>query len=142
MHTIKKYPVLLTYYLNICVQAANLSDCRIESKKIDSVAKIESKVFLPELKCFTPTLLVRLTGAQTLDCNCTALLKVLPLTNREVRLPAFGTKTTPCFMVSTLNSSSKSLAVHLQCDYQNGYSVPKIPECPITILHLEFKYSL
>ena len=29
MHTIK---LLLTYYLNISVQAANLSDCRIESK--------------------------------------------------------------------------------------------------------------
>ena len=41
MHTIK---LLLTYYLNISVQAANLSDCRIESnrKKIDSVARIES----------------------------------------------------------------------------------------------------
>ena len=41
MHTIK---LLLTYDLNISVQAANLSDCRIESnrKKIDSVARIES----------------------------------------------------------------------------------------------------
>ena len=41
MHTIK---LLLTYYLNISVQAANSSDCRIESKrkKIDPVAKIES----------------------------------------------------------------------------------------------------
>ena len=39
MHTIK---LLLTYYLNISVQAANLSDCRIEPKKIDSVARIES----------------------------------------------------------------------------------------------------
>ena len=48
MHTIK---LLLTYYLNISVQAANLSDCRIESKKIDSVARIESKLFLPELEC-------------------------------------------------------------------------------------------
>ena len=48
MHTIK---LLLTYYFNISVQAANLSDCRIESKKIDSVARIESKLFLPELEC-------------------------------------------------------------------------------------------
>ena len=53
MHTIK---LILTYYLNISVQAANLSDCRIESnrKKIDSVARIESKrieTFLPELEC-------------------------------------------------------------------------------------------
>ena len=41
MHTIK---LLQTYYLNISVQAANLSDCPIESnrKKIDSVARIES----------------------------------------------------------------------------------------------------
>ena len=40
MHTIK---LLLTYYLNISVQAANLSDCRIESnrKKIDSVAWVD-----------------------------------------------------------------------------------------------------
>jgi len=30
------------YYLNVSVQAANLSDWRIESKKIDSVARIES----------------------------------------------------------------------------------------------------
>jgi len=52
MHTIK---LLLTYYLNISVQAANLSDCRIESnRKIDSVAIIESnriETFLPELEC-------------------------------------------------------------------------------------------
>ena len=33
------------YYLNISVQAANLSDWRIESKKIYSVARIESKLF-------------------------------------------------------------------------------------------------
>jgi len=38
MHTIK---LLLTYYLNISVQAANLSDCRIES----------NRNFLPELEC-------------------------------------------------------------------------------------------
>ena len=42
MHTIK---LLLTYYLNISVQAANLSDCRIESK-----------LFLPELECSSPHL--------------------------------------------------------------------------------------
>jgi len=46
MHTIK---LLLTYYLNISVQAANLSDCRIESKKIDSVARIESKLFFARI---------------------------------------------------------------------------------------------
>ena len=33
MHTIK---LLLTYYLNISVQAANLSDCRIESNGIET----------------------------------------------------------------------------------------------------------
>ena len=46
MHTIK---LLLTYYLNISVQAANLSDCRIESKKIwfRSENRIESKLFCP-----------------------------------------------------------------------------------------------
>ena len=44
--------LLLTYYLNISVQVANLSDCRIESnRKIDLVARIESKLFLPELEC-------------------------------------------------------------------------------------------
>jgi len=53
MHTIK---ILLTYYLNISVQAANLSVWRIESnrKKIDSVARIESnqiETFLPETDC-------------------------------------------------------------------------------------------
>jgi len=56
MHTIK---LLLTYYLNISVEAANLSDCRIESnrKKIESVARIESnriETFLPELECSSP----------------------------------------------------------------------------------------
>jgi len=52
MHTIK---LLLTYYLDISVQAANLSHCRIESKKIDSVARIEwnRNFFLPELECST-----------------------------------------------------------------------------------------
>ena len=34
------------YYLNISVEAANLSDWRIESKKIDSVARIESECSL------------------------------------------------------------------------------------------------
>jgi len=33
MHTIK---LLLTYYLNISVQTANLSDCRIESNRIET----------------------------------------------------------------------------------------------------------
>jgi len=33
--------------LNISVEAANLSNWRIESKKIDSVARIESKLFCP-----------------------------------------------------------------------------------------------
>ena len=44
------------YYLNISVEAANLSDWRIESnrKKIDSAARIESnRNFLPELECST-----------------------------------------------------------------------------------------
>ena len=44
------------YYLNISVEAANLSDWRIESKKIDSIARIESnqiETFLPELECST-----------------------------------------------------------------------------------------
>jgi len=59
MHTIK---LLLTYYLKISVQAANLSDCRIESnrKKIDSVARIESNrnFFLPELECSSVCIVV------------------------------------------------------------------------------------
>jgi len=42
MHTIK---LLLTYYLKISVQAANLSDCRIESNRIET--------YLPELLCTT-----------------------------------------------------------------------------------------
>ena len=42
------------YYLNISVQAANLSDWRIESKKIDSVVRIEWKLFLLELECSSP----------------------------------------------------------------------------------------
>ena len=53
MHTIK---LLLTYYLNISVQASNLSDCRIESNRknrFGSENRIESKLFLPELECST-----------------------------------------------------------------------------------------
>jgi len=51
MHSIK---LLLTYYLNISVQAANLSDWRIESNRknrFGSENRIESKLFLPELEC-------------------------------------------------------------------------------------------
>jgi len=54
MHTVK---LLLTYYLNISAEAANLSDCRIESKKIESVARIELnriETFWPELECSSP----------------------------------------------------------------------------------------
>ena len=52
MHTIKLHP---TYYLNISVQAANLSDCRIESNRknrFGSENRIESNrnFFLPELE--------------------------------------------------------------------------------------------
>ena len=49
MHTIK---LLLTYYLNISVQATNLPDCRIESNRknrFGSENRIET--FLPELEC-------------------------------------------------------------------------------------------
>ena len=48
MHTIK---LLLTYYLNISVQAANILDCRIESK-----------LFSPELECSTLEAVLRGTG--------------------------------------------------------------------------------
>ena len=53
MHTIK---LLLTYYLNISVQAANLSDCRIESNRknrFGSENRIESNrnFFCSELEC-------------------------------------------------------------------------------------------
>jgi len=52
MHTIK---LILTYYLNMCTSGKFIRlPNRIESKKIDSVARIESKrieTFLPELEC-------------------------------------------------------------------------------------------
>ena len=47
MHKIK---ILLTYYLNISVQAANLSDCRIKSNRKNRFGtenRIESKLFCP-----------------------------------------------------------------------------------------------
>jgi len=72
MHTIK---LLLTYYLNINVQAANLLDCRIESKKkIDSVARIESKLFWPELECSSywlsgPSILICMYNIDNSYCN-------------------------------------------------------------------------
>jgi len=43
------------YYLNISVEAANLSDWRIESKKNYSVARIESKLFCPNWNAVTHT---------------------------------------------------------------------------------------
>jgi len=40
--------LLLTYYLNISVQAANLSDCRIKSNRIEtSFARIGMLYLLP-----------------------------------------------------------------------------------------------
>jgi len=66
MHTVK---LLLTYYLNISVQAAYIyqiaESYRIE--KIDSVARIESnriETFLSELECSSPLTWVRSTGEQ------------------------------------------------------------------------------
>jgi len=46
------------YYLNIIVEAANLSDWRIESKKIDLVARIESNrnFFCPNWNALLSTL--------------------------------------------------------------------------------------
>jgi len=66
MHTIK-LGLLLTYYLNIRVQAANLSDCRIE--KIDSVARIKSNrnFFCPNWNALTCCSSVALF---TLRCCC------------------------------------------------------------------------
>jgi len=46
MHTIK---LLLTYYLNISVQAANLSDCRMESNRIETFFYLNWNAFLPLL---------------------------------------------------------------------------------------------
>ena len=49
MHTIK---LVLTYYLNISVQAANLSIAESNRKnRFGSENQIESKLFLPELEC-------------------------------------------------------------------------------------------
>jgi len=39
------------YYLNISVEAANLSDWRIEKNQFGSENRIELKLFLPELEC-------------------------------------------------------------------------------------------
>jgi len=50
MHAIK-IRLLLTYYLNTSVQAANLSDCRIESKKNPFGSENRIETFLPELEC-------------------------------------------------------------------------------------------
>jgi len=61
MHTIK---LLLTYYLNISVQAANLSDCRIGSNRknrFGSENRIELKLFLPELECSSRRVLISLS---------------------------------------------------------------------------------
>ena len=41
------------YYLNINVEAANLSDWRIEKNRFGNENRIESKLFLPELECST-----------------------------------------------------------------------------------------
>jgi len=39
--------------LNISVQVANLSDCRIEKNRFGSENRIQSKLFLPESQCST-----------------------------------------------------------------------------------------
>ena len=55
MYTIK---LLLTYHLNISVQAANLSDCRIESNRknrFGSENRIESKLFCPNWNALVTT---------------------------------------------------------------------------------------
>jgi len=62
MHTIK---LLVTYYLNISVQAANLLDCRIESNRknrFGSENRIESKLFWPELGCSNRQLFYTVIG--------------------------------------------------------------------------------
>jgi len=52
MHTIKITPNLLAEYQCTSGKFIRLLN-RIESKKIDSVARIESKLFLPEMECST-----------------------------------------------------------------------------------------
>ena len=62
MHAIK---LLLTYYLNISVQAANLSDCRIESNRknrFGSENRIESKLFCPNWNALLRSASVRHYG--------------------------------------------------------------------------------
>ena len=69
MHTIK---LLLTYYLNISIQAANLSDCRIESKKnrFGSENRIESNrnFFCPNWNALLSTRLALFCCRPTVDC--------------------------------------------------------------------------
>ena len=62
MHTTYKK---VTYYLNISVQVANLSDCQIEKNWFGSKNRIESKLFLPKLKCSTASVVV----AATVECD-------------------------------------------------------------------------
>ena len=52
--------LLLTYYFNISVQAANLSDCRIESKKnrFGSENRIKSKLFCPNWNALAASTLI------------------------------------------------------------------------------------
>ena len=68
MHTIK---LLLTHYLNISVQAANLSDCRIESNRknrFGSENRIESNQ-----NFFCPNWNALLTGMQWLGWGCVSV---------------------------------------------------------------------
>jgi len=96
MHTIK---LLLAYYLNISVQAANLSDCRIESKKIDSVVRIESKLFCRNWNALPLTSTVDVPGRRALRSAGTNPLVVPP-----VRLATVGSRAFPVAATHTWNS--------------------------------------
>jgi len=72
--------------LNNSVQAANLSDCRIESKEIDSVARIESNrilTFLSELECSSS---VRIDACDLVDCDRSSQSMQVKLWNWIVRM--------------------------------------------------------
>ena len=85
------------FYLNISVQAANLSYWRIE--KIDSVARIESnriETFLPELECSSPCLLricevIDMSGERIFcrSCSCHILWATVTLWRVESDTQSF-----------------------------------------------------
>ena len=131
MHTIK---LLLTDYLNISVQAANLSDCRIESKKIDSVARIESNrnFFCPNWNALNNTSCLLATPAFT---HRPLFVPYLPRPYSSWRWKPARTTGKRSKLFSGSRHSDSVLSVHHSVDFPTWVTVWRLVHSPWTELN-------